>query len=806
MEKVPERIGAGTNVFRYIFLIITLLTALALIFGGAKLLQVGGSAYYLIAGIAYLVLTILYFKRHKASAWLSVAIFVLTVIWALYEVQLNYWLLVPRLVVPALILMLSLWLTSTLKEVGGTSCVRKANIAGGVIFIGLLGTLVAAFFPHGVVSNQVAISENEQLATVNPNNDDNWTYFGRNADATKFAPYADITPENVNQLEVAWEYKTGRLEDGASPGADANTPLQIGATLYSCTQTNIITAIDADTGKAIWKYDPKARTEEHVTCRGVGYYDGSTDTTIPKGSFTDGQQCVQRIITNTIDARLIALDAHTGQLCQDFGKNGMVNLKEGMGETRNSRYYHPTAAPTIFGHLAILGGWVFDISPKATPGAVRAYDVRTGELVWSWDPAHQDRNTPPENGQSYTLGTPNVWAPPSFDKALNLIYLPTGNGPTDYWGGARRESEEKFGSAVVAVDADTGKTKWVFQTVHHDVWDFDVPSQPALYTLKNKQGEDVPALIQTSKSGQIFVLDRRNGQPLYDVVEKPVPQNPHAEGEKLSPTQPFSVELPDIGTEPLTEAKMWGLTTFDQLWCRIDFKQANYQGLFTPPTEQTYIQWPNLTGSLNWGGVSIDESRGLMFVNSIEIGVKLALKTREEAKKYETNTDEVPGFFGTVRPQDAGPYGGIRIDYFFSPLGVPCTRPPFGSMTAIDLKSKKIVWQVPLGTVKDTGPLGIQTHLPLPIGMPTVGGPTSTASGLVFFAGSQDYYLRAFDSKTGKEVWKKRLPVGSQATPIVYKSPKTGKQYVVISAGGASKSKDIGDYIIAYALPDNVKK
>lgn len=801
MEKQAVQAGIWVNICRFVFLILTLITGVALLIGGAKLLSLGGSSYYLLAGIAYLLITVLYFKRNKLGLWLSVATFVATVIWALYEVQINYWLLVSRLVVPAIILMLSLWLTSTFKDNFASTCKRNANIFGVVVFAGLIITFVAAFFPHGVISNDVAITQNEQLAKVSPENPDNWQYFGRNTDATKFAPYSDITPDNVNQLEVAWTYNTGRVLTGAA-GVDANTPLQIGATLYSCTPTNILTAIDADTGKAIWKFDPQAKTEEHVTCRGVGYYDESADTTIPKVTYNEGQQCVQRILMNTVDARLMAVDAHTGELCQGFGKNGSVDLKDGMGETRNSRYYHPTAAPTIFGHLAVLGGWVFDISPKANPGVVRAYDTRTGELVWTWDPRNQDHNTAPAEGQTYAMGTPNVWAPPSFDKDLNLIFLPTGNGPTDYWGGERKESEDKFGSAVVAVDAATGKTKWLFQTVHHDVWDFDVPSQPALYTLKNKQGEDVPALIQTSKSGQIFVLDRRNGQPLYDVEERPVPQTPSAQGEKLSPTQPFSVELPNIGTEPLTEAKMWGLSTFDQLWCRIDFKSSNYQGLFTPPTEQPYIQWPNLTGSLNWGGVSIDESRGLMFVNSIEIAVKLALITREEAKKYEKNTDEVPGFFGTVRPQDAGPYGGIRIDYFFSPLGVPCTRPPFGSMTAIDLKSKKIVWQVPLGTVEDTGPKGIKTHMPMPIGMPTVAGPTSTASGLVFFAGTQDYYLRAFNSLTGKEVWKKRMPVGAGATPIVYKSPKTGKQYVVISAGGVNGSPDRGDYIIAYALPD----
>jgi len=501
---------------------------------------------------------------------------------------------------------------------------------------------------------------------------------------------------------------------------------------------------------------------------------------------------------------LFALDAHTGTLCPSFGDNGYVDLKKGMAPTEHSKRYHPTSLPVVMGHLTVVGGWVRDIVEGEPSGAVRAFDVLTGALVWAWDAGAPDSKDIAANDHQFTLETPNVWTVPTYDKELNLVYLPTGNGPPDYWGGDRNQVKEKFGSAVVAVDASTGKAKWVYQTVHHDVWDYDLPSQPVLYDIKNAQGEKTPVLIQTTKTGNIFVLDRRTGKPVTDVVERAVPTTPAAEGEHLSPTQPFSVGMPTIGAQPLTEKSMWGVSTFDQLYCRIMFKDSVYLGPFTPPSEKPYIEWPGLLGGMNWGGISIDENTGIMYVNDMRMPLRMSLVTKENTKKFKVSTDEVPGFMGTIRPQVAGIYGGVKIDILQSPLGVPCNTPPFGSMSAINLNNQKLLWQVPLGTVQDTGPLGIKTHLQIPLGMPTLGGPTSTASGLVFFAGTQDYYLRALDSATGKEVWKARLPVGAVAAPLIYKSPTNGKQYVVISAGGMSHSPDVGDYIIAYALPDSI--
>lgn len=813
MENKTKCLSAGLRtVCRYAFLAITLITGLILLVMGFKLMRLGGSSFYFGAGVAYLIMVALYLARHRAGLWLSVITFIATVVWAFAEAGLSYWQLLPRLVVPALIFMLSLFTASQLK---GFLHSRVPSVANGVavgVFAALLATLVAAFFPHGVIRNTVEIEQDPVLAKANSQNPENWQFFGRSENATQFAPYSEITPENVDKLKVAWIYRSGR----PLKGNDANTLQQIGSVMYTCSPTNIVSALDVDTGKELWKFDPGiTQTNSHITCRGVGYHDSTASDVaalqpavdaVPASANSSGM-CQQRVLVNTIDARLFALDAHTGQLCEDFGVNGFVNLSEGMGDTQEGRFYHPTAAPTVVGNLVVIGGWSMDIAPTSLPGVVRAFNALDGSLVWAWDPANPENKQAPEPGKTYTLGTPNAWGPMSFDKELGLLYVPTGNAPTDYWGGHRTQAGEKFGSSVVALDLQTGEVRWSFQLVHHDVWDYDTPSQPTLYTLKNKQGIDVPVLIQTSKSGQIFVLDRRTGEPVYDVVEKPVPQNA-LEGERLSPTQPFSVELPAIGNDLLTEEKMWGISTFDQLWCRIAFKESVYHGIFTAPSEQPYIQWPGLLGSLNWGGITIDESRGLAFVNSIELAQRLSMKRRDDPSvtTYDYNSGTVPTFIGSVRPQDSGPYGGLRIDHFQSPIAVPCTRPPFGTMTAIDLKSKKLVWQVPLGTVEELGPTffgkSIKVGLPMEVGMPSVAGSTATASGLLFFAGTQDKYIRAFNSLTGEEVWRERLPLGSAATPIVYRSPVTGKQYVAVSAGGIRDAKEQGDYIIAYTLDD----
>lgn len=495
----------------------------------------------------------------------------------------------------------------------------------------------------------------------------------------------------------------------------------------------------------------------------------------------------------SIDARLFALDAKTGALCPDFGSNGVVDLKTGMGEIKPG-FYTLTAAPLVAGELIVVGGRVADNIEVGEPsGVVRAYNVRSGALAWVWDLSRETPDVPLDPSIHYTRATPNVWTSMAYDPQLGLVYLPTGNTTPDQWAGERTPQDDKYSSAVVALDVATGKERWVYQTVHHDLWDYDLPAQPTLVDVPDGKGGTLPALLQVTKAGQIFMLNRQTGVPISEVRDIPAPQG-NAEGERYAATQPLSVGLPQIGAETLTESDMWGATPIDQMLCRIQFKQFRYDGMYTPPGEDLALQWPGSLGGMNWGSASVDPTTGYLFVNDMRLGLWTRLIPRAQM------TSGAGGVEMGAASQTGTPYGSLR-DRFLSKLGIPCQKPPFGTMSAINLATRQLVWQVPVGTVKDTGPMGIKMRLPIPIGMPTLGGSLATQSGLLFFAGTQDYYLRAFDSRTGEEVWKARMPVGSQGTPMTYVSPKTGRQYVVISAGGARQSPDRGDYVIAYALP-----
>jgi membrane-bound PQQ-dependent dehydrogenase (glucose/quinate/shikimate family) len=504
--------------------------------------------------------------------------------------------------------------------------------------------------------------------------------------------------------------------------------------------------------------------------------------------------CPRRLFMNTIDARLVALNLETGELCSDFGENGVVDLKKHMGEIKPG-FYEPTAAPLVAGNVVVVGGRIADNYSTDEPGGVvRAYDVHSGNLVWAWDPGNPTITGTPPEGQTYTRATVNVWATLAYDADLDLIYAPTGNATPDFWAGERTELDDKYSSSIVAIEGQTGKVRWTYQTVHHDLWDYDLPAQPLLYDIPVGQGKTLPALVQVTKQGEIFLLNRQTGQPLAAVEERPVVQG-NVAGERYSPTQPFSVGMPSIGNQTLIESDMWGATPFDQLMCRIDFMGSEYHGLFTPPGMTKTLQYPGSLGGMNWGSVSIDPTTSYMFVNDMRIGLTNWMIPRGQIKAGASGIE-----MGVV-PQEGTPFGAMRLR-FMSPLGVPCQKPPYGTLSAIDLKSRRLVWQVPVGTVMDTGIGGIPMRLPIPIGMPTLGGSMATQSGLLFFAGTQDFYLRAYDSATGKEIWKDRLPVGSQGTPITYISPKTNKQYIVISASGARQSPVRGDYVIAYALAD----
>nr|WP_314627899.1 membrane-bound PQQ-dependent dehydrogenase, glucose/quinate/shikimate family [uncultured Janthinobacterium sp.] len=791
-------VSRGKRVALAVFGVFLGLSGLALAAGGIELITLGGSWYYLLAGLGLIAAGVLYLRRKTLASAVVAVLLIATLIWAVWEIGFAFWPMVPRL---APFLVIGLVAALVHPWLAGRPHSGQSRGFAALFAVLLAAGFASMFKPHGVLEATVQ-PQQDALTAVNDGSA-NWAHYANGPQGTRFAPFTQIDKQNVDQLQVAWSYRMGELAEGASESQ--NTPLQIGDTVYTCTPTSKVVALDADTGKERWSYDSRpANTKTWNRCRGVGYYEPAK---VGKPFQFEGMQaasapqagaCAKRIVQVNMDARLIEIDAQTGKLCEGFGDKGSVDLMTGLGKVRaNVPYYAYTSAPTIARNLIILGGWVFDGRSVDEPsGVVRAYSADTGELAWAWDLGNPAITKLPPEGQTYTRSTPNMWSTPAVDHELGLVYLPLGNEQPDFWGGKRPTLTEKYSSAIVALDMATGRERWTFQTVHHDIWDYDVAAQPALYDVPDGKGGKTPALVQLTKRGQIFMLDRRTGKPIAEVVEKPVPQE-HAAGDWVAKTQPYSTGMPALGAETLTERDMWGATFFDQLACRISFRKLNYQGEFTAPSTKETLIYPGYYGGFNWGGAAVDESNGYMFVNDIRMPQVVKLVPRETVDVAKLTSGHG---VGSTYPMDGTPF---VIDHkaFNSPLGIPCQSPPWGVFAAIDLKTQKKVWERPAGTVQDAVINGVRARLPIPLGMPTLGGGVSTASGLVFYAGTQDYYLRAMDIATGREVWKARMPVGSQGTPMTYVSPKSGRQYVVVVAGGARQSPDRGDYVIAYALP-----
>ena len=775
------------------WLLIGLMAIIGLAIGalGAKLAAVGGTWFFALMGLVMVVSAILIARHRRGGIVLYALAFIVAIVWSISDAGWEFWPLFSRLFAFGVLAFLCALVWPFMSANQPAKKVLPFGLAA-VIAVALLASVGGMFKPQTLVSATEAVPV---IPVTAGEEQKNWEHWGNTTHGDRFAALDQINKQNINKLQVAWTARTGDIPLSNGSGAeDQNTPLQVGDTLFVCTPYSKVLALDVDTGKEKWRYDSKATAPNWQRCRGLGYFE-ETPTLSAAQTTTQPAACPRRLFLPTTDARLIAISADNGALCEDFGHHGIVDLSVGMGEIKPG-YYQQTSTPLVAGNVVAVGGRVADnFSTGEPPGVVRAYDVRSGKLAWAWDPGNPNLTGLPPEGQTYTRGTPNVWSAMSYDAKLNLIYLPTGNATPDFWAGERTALDDKYSSSIVAVDATTGKVCWHYQTTHHDLWDFDLPSQPLLYDLPDGKGGTTPVLVQTSKQGMIFMLNRETGEPVAKVEERPVPAG-NVDGERYSPTQPYSVGMPMIGNEQLKESDMWGATPVDLLLCRIQFKEMRHQGIFTPPGVDRSLQYPGSLGGMNWGSVSVDPNNSLMFVNDMRLGLANYMVPRENVAKGASGIE-----MGIV-PMDGTPYGAMR-ERFLSPLGIPCQKPPFGTMSAVDLKSGKIVWQVPVGTVEDTGPLGIRMHMPIPIGMPTLGASLSTQSGLLFFAGTQDFYLRAFDTATGKEIWKDRLPVGSQSGPMTYVSPKTGKQYIVINAGGARQSPDRGDYIIAYALPDS---
>lgn len=771
--------------------IVVVVIGILLLWQGALLLLAGGSLYYALSGIVLVTSGGLLFQGDARGAQLYGIFLLLTYVWALYETGLDAWALMPRV---AMFTVLGLWLVIP-RVRRGLLQVEPAPLFGQrstQATLGAMAVLLVALF----VTSGYDVGTPSALGTGTVNNSTGgWSAYGSTKAGTRFAAADQINRDNVNRLEKAWEIRTG------VPGEFKGTPIQVGDGLFLCTGQNIILSLDPDTGAERWRFDPKIQSPKigfWDTCRGVTYY------AVPNSN--PGQECAERIFTATTDARLVAVDKNSGRPCSSFGVNGEISLLNGMGEVMPG-FYFVTSPPTIANNVLVLGGWVLDNQMTQEPsGVVRGFNPLNGELVWAWDMGREDRTGLPGEGETYTRGTPNVWSLTSADEELGLIYVPTGNATPDYFGGHRTEAMEKYASSVIALDAATGRVRWSFQTTHHDIWDYDVPSQPTLVDVPIN-GVTRKAVIVPTKRAEIFLLDRITGEPLAEVAEVPTPQTDIPE-EYTVPTQPFSVGMPSFAREPLKEADMWGITPFDHAACRLQFKRMRYEGPLTPPTTgHGSLYYPGVAGGMNWGSVAVDEVNHLMVVNTMHNPSVVRLIPRAEVREREA--------FGIGGAQAGTPYAVFSF-FFLSPLFAPCLEPPYGEMAVVDLASREILWRRPLGTAREQGPLGIPSRLPLPMGMFYNAGSAVTGGGLIFNGGVVDSTFRAIDVFTGEEIWTDRLPGSSTATPMTYVSPASGQQYVIVTVpdgGGGLRLETAvddseatsavpGGYVIAYRLGD----
>lgn len=788
-----------------LFAVVILLVGLAYVSGGAYLAYLGGSWYYLIAGIGLVIAGGELASRRTHGAFWFYAVYVGTFIWTAWESGLDYWRWVPRLdVVTVLALFLGLLLPTL--HLGARKLVsRSLAVSAALIFIFFFGL---AWAPHRNVPpseplpTMPLVSHPTSTDDAQPEGD--WGFYGRDKQATRFSPLKQITPENVSQLKPAWVYRTGDLPPAGKTNkwAAETTPIKVGDAMYLCSARNDLIKLDPATGKQIWRWDSGVRYQDvpyTAACKGVDYYVSST---VP-----EGQACHKRIIEATLDERLIAVDADTGKLCSDFGTNGQVNLLKGMGETVPG-FVAEDAPPPIVDGVIVTNQEVLDNQRRWAPsGVIRGYSADTGQFLWAWDVKRPHDHGEPPAGQSYSRGTPNSWAAMIGDDKLGLVYVPTGNSAADYWSGLRSPEENAVSSSIVALDVKTGEQRWVYQTAHKDVWDYDIGSQPTLFDFPGQNGETIPAIFVPTKRGQNFVLDRRDGHPLTPVEERPAPPSAMPDDPR-APTQPWSVGMPALDFPRLTERDAWGISTFDQLWCRIKFKRAAYEGAFTAPRlGKPWIEYPGYNGGSDWGSVAYDPNTGVLIANWNNTPMYDRLLTRAEADRlgiYAIDnpkySDKAHGAEGLGAMADT-PYA-VKAQPFMNSLTMMlCNEPPYGMVTAIDMHNRKVIWQHPMGTGRANGPFGIPTHLSVEVGTPNNGGPIITAGGLTFVAATTDNLLRAIDLKTGKVVWTTPLPAGGQSTPMTYSV--NGKQYVVIVAGGHHfMQTPPGDYVIAYALPD----
>jgi quinoprotein glucose dehydrogenase len=779
---------------------------LVLAIGGVWLATLGGSIYYLITGVAMLAAGVQLVRSRMMGAYIYIAVVALTVLWAFFDSQSNLvWALVPRIIAPLVLLIATFLVMPTL-----TRKTNRWKLAGGGVVVVVAGTAVL-FTALGTQDEAVAaLPAQNSLGMADPSGTAtgaDWPVYGGTGAARRYSPLTQINASNVGDLKQAWLSHTGDMPANAAAAAQygaETTPLKIGTSLYLCSAKNIMISMDAATGKENWRFDPKVKDEwipYTAACRGVTYY------AVPNAK--PDAVCATRILEGTLDARMIEVDAKTGKPCMDFGVGGQVDAKIGMGKVFPG-LVSINSPPVIIRGIAVTGHQTTDGQERYEPsGVIQGFDAVTGKLRFAWDMLHPEWNGYPPAGQEWSRGTPNMWTMASGDEKLGLVYLPMGNSTVDYWSTLRTPTEDSFATSIVALDVTTGKPRWKFQAVKNDAWDYDFGSQPTLIDYKG-----TPALLVSSKQGDMYVLDRATGKPLTPIGTIKAPTG-GIEPQQRAPTQIVS-QWQTLRKDPLTEHDMWGMSPIDQMICRINFKRASYQGFFTPPeVDRHSIEYPGYNGGTDWGSVAVDPTRGVIVANYNDMPNYVQLVPRATADKKgwftrEQKADLVKqgksvkveaGAEGAGDPQAGTPYAiDVNAGWVMPFTGMLCKQPPYGGIRAIDIATGKTLWDRPFGSARNNGPFGIPSRLPFTIGTPNNGGSVVTAGGVIFVAAATDGLFKAIDLKTGKVLWQTVLPAGGQATPMVYE--QNGREYVVLMTGGHHFMKTpIGDQVIAWALP-----
>ena len=617
---------------------------------------------------------------------------------------------------------------------------------------------------------------------------------GAAEDGSQFTTATQITPDNVSQLQRTWTFKTGDLSDGFTHYKGHSfqaVPVYWQGKLYISTSSNLVFAIDAASGKEIWRFDPEILKDvgySENASRGVSLWHGDSDV------------CPDRVFHGTLNGELFALNAETGEKCNGFGIDGRVDLGEGI-RNRRPGDYSVTSPVAVLDDRIIVGSAVGDNGAvELEQGIVRALDPVSGDLLWQWDPIPRSGDDSASEtwqaGSNLSTGAANAWAPLSVDPERALVFIPTSSPSPDFYGG-KRLGQNLYANSLVAINTDTGEVAWFQQLVHHDLWDYDIPSEPTLTTI-TRNDESIPVVISTTKTGMMFVFHRETGEPVFPVEERPVPGS-DAEGEQSHPTQPFSA-ISLSRTSPITQDDAFGILWFDKLDCEEQIGKYRSEGIFTPPSEQGTIISPGWAGGTNWGGVAVDTNRQIAVVNLMSLVGVVRLLPREN---YESIVRDRSMPDWQLTAMRGTPYGMARR-FILSDIGIPCVKPPWGELAAIDLTTGTTLWRQPFGTIQDLAPF------PLPAfvanwfsdwGAPTIGGPLMTASGLIFIGASADYNFRAYDSTTGKELWKHRLPTIAASIPMSFE--QDGKQYIAVAVGGHSGfGSRRGDELMVFSLPD----